>query len=129
MSCVSPCWQTPIAEPLLLNSCCPYRFVEFLVVRYPVQLALGLFIAVGGILMAAFLAYQVCWWERVQDAPTNHMHSQVGAISCASVSPGVFSFVCFPRCSSARLLAIVVAACPSLQVYLVSVGTTTWQQF
>lgn len=29
------------------------------------QLALGLFIAVGGILMAAFLAYQVCWWERV----------------------------------------------------------------
>ena len=28
-------------------------------VRYPVQLALGLFIAVGGILLAAFLAYQV----------------------------------------------------------------------
>ena len=29
-------------------------------VRYPVQVALGLFITVGGLLMAAFLTYQVC---------------------------------------------------------------------
>lgn len=42
------------------TACTPtHRFVEFLLVRYPVQLALGLFIAVGGLLLAAFLMYQV----------------------------------------------------------------------
>jgi hypothetical protein len=40
------------------------RFLEFLVVRYPVQVALGLFITVGGLLLAFFLAYQVsCEWD------------------------------------------------------------------
>lgn len=43
---------------LLYSLCC--RLLEYLVVRYPVQVALGLFITVGGLLMAAFLAYQVC---------------------------------------------------------------------
>lgn len=44
---------------VLLAHTPPRRFVEFMVVRYSVQVALGLFITVGGLLMAAFLAYQV----------------------------------------------------------------------
>lgn len=44
----------------MLRVFCPCRFVEFLLVRYSVQVALGLFITVGGLLLAAFLAYQVC---------------------------------------------------------------------
>jgi hypothetical protein len=38
---------------------CCVRMMELLVVRYPVAVALGLFITVGGLLLAAFLGYQV----------------------------------------------------------------------
>lgn len=52
---------TPSSPPQLLPPSPLCRFLEFLVVRYPVQVALGLFITVGGLLLAVFLAYQVRW--------------------------------------------------------------------
>lgn len=39
--------------------CCLCRFTEMLMVYYPVQVGLGMFIIVGGLLVAAFLGYLV----------------------------------------------------------------------
>jgi hypothetical protein len=57
---------TPPPNPNPCVLCCAVlcfvtvcRLVEYLVVRYPVVVALGLFITVGGLLLAVFLGYQV----------------------------------------------------------------------